>query len=723
MKEKVKGLFRRNKDLKIKAKTLAQRLNLTDYEYEQLKAILNRLVEEGFLERTGKRFKLIPQVEEDLIGEFKYIPEGGYGFVKTKNKYIRDLFIPAKFLGTAFDGDIVKVELLAHKRGKNFEGKIVEIIERKRNEIIGTLKKKKSFYFVEPEDEKIHKNIYVSKRNLNGAKPNDKVVVAEIEWEDEELPPMGIIKDVLGQAGSYDVEIYSLARENGFSPVFPKKVISSSKKIPAKIDDEEISKRIDFRKITTFTIDPVDAKDFDDALSIRKLKNGNFEVGIHIADVSHYVRKGEPIYEEARKRATSVYFVGKVVPMLPERLSNKICSLVPGKERLTFSVIAELTTRGKLASYKIAKTVIKSDKRFTYEEAQKVLDEGKGKFYDELFTLNRLARHLRNKRMRNGSINFHTPEVVFKLDENGSPLDIQIKKDIETHHLVEEFMLLANRIVATHVNKNKKETKPFVYRVHDLPDREKLIEFAKFVKSLGFSFNPDAANTPKQFQELLEQVKGTEEEALINNVAIRSMAKAEYSTKNIGHYGLAFKYYSHFTSPIRRFPDLVVHDLIYSYLTKSKANYSLRELDEICEHSSEQERNATNAERQSVKIKQVEFMQRHLGDVFTGVISGITNFGMFIELTENLAEGLIRLRDLESDYYEYNERKYSLIGVRTGKVYRLGDKVKVQVIRVNEERREIDFRLVEDENSNDGKPQRKRKKKETRKKKRKNRRG
>ena len=711
MKERVKAFFRRNKDLRIKPKVLASRLNIDEHDYPQLKAVLNKLVEEGFLEKSGKRYKLIPRVEGDIIGTFQYIPEGGYGFVKTNNRFLRDLFIPEKFMGTAFDGDLVKVELLAHKKGKNFEGKIIEVLERKRTEIIGTLKKTKAFYFVEPEDEKIHRKIYVDRKFLNGAKPEDKVVVTDIEWEDPHLPPIGVIKETLGKAGSYDIEIYSLARENGFSPTFPKKVLTAAKKIPVKIKEEEIKNRLDYRKITTFTIDPIDAKDFDDALSLRKLKNGNFEIGIHIADVSHYVRKNEPIYKEAEKRATSVYFVGKVVPMLPERLSNKICSLVPNEERLTFSVIAELTPRAKVVNYKIAKTVIKSDKRFTYEEAQKILDDGKGAFYDELFRLSKLARHLRNKRFRNGSINFHTPEVVFKLDKNGVPIEAKVKKEIETHHLVEEFTLLANRIEATHVNKKKKEEKPFVYRVHDLPDREKLIEFAKFVKSLGFSFDPNSPNTPKQFQALLEQVKGTEEEALINNVAIRSMAKAEYSTKNIGHYGLAFKYYTHFTSPIRRFPDLIVHNLIFSYVTKNNPEYSLKELDDICKHSSEQERKATNAERQSVRIKQVEFMKNHLGDVFTGVISGVTNFGMFIELPENLAEGLIRLRDLESDFYEYNEKQYSLIGIRTGKVYRLGDKVKVQVVRVDENRHEIDFMLVEDEKPEKSKKRKNKKKK------------
>ncbi len=711
MKEKIKAFFRRNKDIKIKAKGIAQRLNLTDYEYEQLKDVLNKLVQEGFLEKTGKRFKLIPQIDGELIGKFQYVPDGGYGFVHTENKYVRDIFIPSKFLGTAFDGDIVKVELLAHKKGKNYEGKIIEVLERKRDEIIGTLRKTKSFYFVEPEDEKIHRNIYVSPKNLKNARPNDKVVVGKIEWEDPNVPPTGIIIDSLGKAGSYDVEIYSLARENGFAPSFPRKVLSETKRISAKISREEIATRLDFRKVTTFTIDPVDAKDFDDALSLRKLKNGNYEVGIHIADVSHYVPKNGEIYNEAKKRATSVYFVGKVVPMLPERLSNKICSLVPNEDRLTFSVIVELTPRAKVVKYKIAKTVINSNKRFTYEEAQKILDNGKGPFYDELFRLQKLSQHLRNKRFRLGSINFHTPEVVFKLDKNGTPIDIKIKKDIQTHHLVEEFMLLANKIVAEHVNKNKKNEKPFIYRVHDLPNREKLIEFAKFVKSLGFSFDPNANNTPKQFQALLEQVKGTEEEALINNVAIRSMAKAEYSTQNIGHYGLAFKYYSHFTSPIRRFPDLVAHDLLFAY-SKKKSAYSLKELDEICKHSSEQERNATNAERQSVRIKQVEFMKNHIGDIFTGVISGVTNFGMFIELTENLAEGLIKLRDMENDFYEYNEKQYSLVGVRTGKVYRLGDKVKVQVIRVNEERREIDFLLIEEE-----KPKKRKKKKSSKRKK------
>ncbi len=702
MKERVKAFFRRNPNASFKPKSIAEKLYLDEYEFHQLKSILHKLVEEAFLEKVGKKYRLLKQVAQEITGIYRFVPEGNYGFVTTEHPGIRGIFISEKNSGTAIDGDLVRVELLAYsKRTKRYEGEITEVLERGRTEITGTLRKKKAFYFVEPDDPKINVVIHINKKALNGAKPNDKVIVTNIEWEHPQILPFGVIQTVLGKSGTYDVEIASLAIENGFSPVFPKNVISATKKIPIKIDKDEISKRVNYRNVVTFTIDPKDAKDFDDALSVRKLKNGNYEVGIHIADVSHYVKKGEPIYEEAKKRATSVYFVGRVVPMLPEKLSNKVCSLVPNEDRLTFSVIAELTPRAKVIKYQIAKTVINSNKRFTYEEAQKILDEKKGKYYDELFRLYSLSSHLRNNRYRKGSINFHTPEVEFELNDDGYPINIRVKKDLETHHLVEEFMLLANRLIATYVNKDKKKENPFVYRIHDFPEREKLIEFGKFVKSLGYNFDPNSPNTAKQFQQILEQVKGTEEEALINSVAIRSMAKAEYSTQNIGHYGLAFKYYTHFTSPIRRFPDLVVHDLIFSYANKKKINYTLRELDDICKHSSEQERNATNAERESVKIKQVEFMQKHIGDVFPAVISGVTNFGMFVELTENLAEGLIKLRDMENDYYEFNERQYSLVGTRTGKVFRLGDKVNVQVIRVDTERKEIDFVLYDEEPEKD----------------------
>lgn len=698
MKKKVKAFFKNNPALRIKSKELAERLGISEeFEYAELKYTLHKLTEEGFLEKYGKRYQLSQFSTKRLIGIVQIISEGDYGFVILKNHNIKDIFIAGKNLHTAFDGDLVEVKLLERQRGKNIEGTIIDIVERSRKEIVGTLQKSNSFYFVIPDDKKIHRDIYISTKKLCGAKPGDKVVVGNIEWKSPNLNPEGKIVEILGKAGSYDAEISSIAHEFGLSYKFPKSVSIEAEKIKEEIPESELKKRLDLRDQITFTIDPEDAKDFDDAVSVEKLENGNFLVGVHIADVSHYVRENSAIYKEALNRGTSVYLVGKVIPMLPEKLSNQVCSLVPGKDRLTYSVIAELTPSCKIVSYQIVKSVINSKRRFTYDEVQEILDKGEGEFFDKISLLNKIAKTLREKRIKKGSINFFTPEVVFKLDKNGKPLEINIKKIGESHNLIEELMLMANQIVATHIQPKKgQKVYPFVYRVHDRPEKEKITEFARFVQSLGYSFDPNSANNSKEFQKLLDSVKGTEEEAVVNEIAIRSMAKAIYSTKNIGHFGLGFKYYTHFTSPIRRFPDLIVHNLIYLYnQNKLEKKYTAEELEEICEHASAQERNAINAERLSVKLKQIEYLKSKVGKEFHGVVSGITNFGIFIELSQNLAEGLIRFRDMEDDYYVFDEKNYSITGRRTGKRIRLGDKVNVKLIRVDEEKREIDFILID----------------------------
>lgn len=697
MKKKIKSFFRNHPDAKIKTKELARKLGVeSEHEYAELKYFLHKLQEEDVITKLGKRYSLNRKDsfgEGKLIGKLSIFNGGDYGFVSLKNNNIKDIFIPGKYLNTAMDGDTVEVSLLAQKFGKNIEGQVINVLERAHKEIIGTLKKSKSFYFVESDDKKLHHNIYISQKNLSHAKEGDKVVIGDLEWKSPNANPEGKIQEVLGKAGSYDAEIAAIAREFGLSYQFPKDVIKQAESFSEKITKSEIKKRLDLRKEIIFTIDPEDAKDFDDAVSIKKLSNGNFSVGVHIADVSHFVKKGSPIFNEAKKRATSVYIVGKVIPMLPEKLSNNICSLVPGKDRLTYSVISEITPRGKIVSYQIKKSIINSKRRFTYHEVQNIIDKGKGEFYNEINLLNQLAKTLRKKRIKKGSINFHTPEVEFKLDKKGIPVDIQVKEIKESHNLIEEFMLLANQIIAGHINNSKDMNHlPFVYRIHDLPDKEKVEEFARFVKSLGYSFDPKAVNNSKQFQILLDKVKGSEEEAVINEIAIRSMAKAIYSTDNIGHYGLGFKFYTHFTSPIRRFPDLIVHKLIYNYIESAKEkNFSLAELEEICNHSSQKERSAVEAERMSVKLKQIEFLKNKIGEEFTAIVSGITNFGVFVELSHSLAEGLVRLRDIDDDFYIFDEKSYAIFGKRTGKRIRLGDKVNVKLIRVNEIKREIDF--------------------------------
>ncbi|MDQ7818335.1 MAG: ribonuclease R [Melioribacteraceae bacterium] len=699
MKKEIKAFFKNHPSLKVKSKEIAKHFGIVEeYAYSELKSVLYKLTEEGYLEKQGKRYSLSSFGSEKLIGQLQIIGEGGYGFVVLKDQtYKTDVFISGKNLGTAFDGDVVHVNLLSKKHGKNIEGQIVEIIERKQNEIVGRLEKSKSFYFVVPDNKKIHRDIYVSSEFLNGSNVGDKVVVGKIEWKSPDLNPEGQITDVLGKAGSYDAEIASIAREFGLSYKFSDKVLKQAESISEKIHDAEIKNRLDLRDAITFTIDPEDAKDFDDAVSVESLPNGNYQVGIHIADVSHYVTEDSPVYKEALNRATSVYLVGKVIPMLPENLSNVICSLVPNKDRLTFSVLVEMTPLAKIVSYEIKKTIINSKRRFTYEEVQQIIEKGNGDLKDKILLLNDLAKKLRTKRIKKGSINFFSPEVVFILDKNGIPVEIKIKEVRESNNLIEEMMLLANQIVAGHLKPKKNNLPlPFVYRIHDLPDKEKIIEFSRFVKSLGYSFDPNSANKSKQFQELLESCKGTEEEAVVNEVAIRSMAKAVYSTNNIGHYGLGFKDYTHFTSPIRRFPDLIVHKIIFNYLQNNQEkNFSVEELDEICNHSSVQERNAVNAERLSVKLKQIEYLKGKVGTEFHGVVSGITNFGIFIELSQNLAEGLIRYKDLEDDYYTFDEKNYAITGKRTGRRIRLGDKINVKLVRVDNEKREIDFTLLD----------------------------
>jgi ribonuclease R len=502
--------------------------------------------------------------------------------------------------------------------------------------------------------------------------------------------PVGEIVEVIGEEGTLKAEVTSIAREFGIPFLFNDKILSEAEKINLEIDEKEIVRRTDFRSKNVFTIDPLDAKDFDDALSIEKLENGNYKIGVHIADVSHYVKAGSSIDKEASARGNSVYFVGKAIPMLPEKLSNNLCSLVPNEDRLTFSVIFEMTERGEAVNHQIAKTVINSNRRFTYEEAQTIIETGEGDFSDDVNLLNELAKNLRSKRMKSGSFEFFTPEVQFQLDENGLPSNILKKEIKESNMLVEEFMLLANKTIAERIF--SRGNIPFVYRVHDYPDEEKITEFARFVKSLGYSFNPKVGKAASQFNQLMRQVRGTEEEGVINELAVRSMAKAIYSTKNIGHYGLGFKNYTHFTSPIRRYADLLVHRVLDKFLiSKSGRNYSLDQLTKICEHISATERTAMEAERRSVKLKQIQYLQNKLGEEFHAVISGVVNYGIFVELTDILAEGLIRARDLEGDFYVLDEKKYSLIGKRTKKQFRLGDKITVKLVRVDAENLELDF--------------------------------
>lgn len=636
-------------------------------------------------------------VGEELTGVID-IARSGDGFVSIEGK-TKDFFIHRKNTNHAFDGDTVKLMRL-HKpnAGSRPEGIITEVVKRKRSHFIGVVERINDTCFVIPDNTGIKADFYVPEARSMKAKHRDKVVVEFVEWRPKDKNPIGHITEILGSSGSNDIEMKSILVENGFFTSFPQHVLKEAEDLVFEVSAEEKKKRRDFSKITTFTIDPTDAKDFDDALSFQVLEDGLYEVGVHIADVSHYVAEHSALEKEAFKRATSVYLVDRVAPMFPERLSNIICSLRPNEDKCCYAAVFKMDDKAKIKDVWFGRTVIHSNKRFTYDEAQEILEGKEGPFKTELLKLNELAHILRRERFKDGSIGFEAPETKFQLDDTGKPVGVYVKERKDAHLLIEDFMLLANKAVATYIGKerNKNGKVPFVYRVHDLPNEEKLIDFQLFAQKFGYKIQFD---NPKQIarelNRLMQEIEGKPEQAVLQQLAIRCMAKAVYTTNNIGHYGLGFEYYTHFTSPIRRYPDVMVHRLLDKIMHDKKLP-TQDEIEYQCKHSSERERAANDAERASVKYKMAEFLLDRIGEHFDGVISGVKNWGIYVDLPQYNCEGLVRVETMRDDVYVFDERKMRMLGKRSDKIYQLGDKVEVKLTAVDIEKKTIDFELAKE---------------------------
>ena len=677
-------------------KQLFTGLKLTTHPLKMLCAdIVQEMAEDNFLIETEKGHYKLNDKGQIMTGTFQRKSNG-------KNLFIPEdggepVFVAERNSAHAMNNDKVKIILCAKRRRHEIEGQVIEILEHANTNFVGTLKVSKNYAFLLTESNTLANDIFIPKEKLKGGKNGDKAVVKITEWPEEAKNPFGEVIDILGKAGENTTEMHAILAEYGLPYVYPQAVEAAAEKISAEITPEDYAEREDFRDIVTFTIDPKDAKDFDDALSIRQLKPGLWEVGVHIADVSHYVKEGSIIDKEAVKRATSVYLVDRTIPMLPERLCNFICSLRPDEEKLAYSVIFNMNEKAEIKDYRIRHTVIKSNRRFTYEEAQNIIETGEGDYKEEILQLNKLAQILREKRMAAGAINFDRCEVKFEIDEKGKPLSVYFKVSKEANKLIEEFMLLANRTVAEHIGKVPKNKKPkvFPYRIHDLPDPDKLDNLSQFIARFGYKIRTGGSKTDvsKSINRLLSDIEGKKEQNLIETVSLRAMQKARYSIYNIGHYGLAFDFYTHFTSPIRRYPDLMVHRLLTRYLAGGRTAQADK-YEELCEHSSAMEQTAASAERASIKYKQVEFMSERIGNVYDGVISGVTEWGLYVEVNENKCEGMVPLRDLDDDYYEFDERNYCLWGRKYHHRYSLGDTVQVKVAKANLEKKQLDYALV-----------------------------
>ena len=696
---KISEIFRNNPTKSFNYKQISHAIGFEKKEQKSLvdNALIDmceqkilRQVAKGKFVANIKASYIVGTIDRQSVAHKTYlIPDDGS----------EQVFIAERSMNRALNGDRVKVMLYPLRRKKELEGEVVEIIKRAREQFVGIIDSQHGITILKANNKQLPMNIIIPPDKTKGAKNGQKCIASITYWGDKHENPIGEIIDILGDTGDNNTEMHAILAEFGLPYSYPQNLEKEANKISEQISEEEISRRIDFRDTTTFTIDPVDAKDFDDALSLRQVEEGVWEVGVHIADVTYFVEQGSDIDKEAFKRATSVYLVDRTVPMLPEHISNFICSLRPNEEKLTYSCIFKLNNDAEVLDYKIARTVIRSDRRFTYEEAQEIIETGKGDFAMEILTLNDLAKKLRNKRFASGAIAFERSEVRFEIDEKGKPINVIFKESKDSNKLIEEFMLLANRYVAQHIGmpKNKQKPQTFVYRIHDVPNTEKLLNFATFIKKFGYKIKTEGKNTTvsASINRLLDSIEGKKEQNMIESLAIRSMAKAVYSTNNIGHYGLAMKYYTHFTSPIRRYPDMAVHRLLTRYADpKNLKTIDTTDYDTICKHSSDMEQLAAQAERASIKYKQIEFMTDKIGKVYDGVISGISTWGIYVEIKENKCEGMVYIRDLEDDIYVYDEKNYCIVGRRTKKKYQIGDDVRIKVVRADLVKKYLDFSMV-----------------------------
>ena len=696
-------------------KQIASKMGISDTDGKT--QILKKLAELT----ANKKIKEVDRGKFQINEDRKYslgtldITSNGNGYF-ISDDYEEDIFVPNVNLGKGLHGDMVKVYVYKKRRSNKLEADVVEVVERAKSDFVGVLQLNKNFGFVLPDSNKMYADIFISQSKLNGAEHGDKVQATIIDWPEKSKNPFGKITKVLGKPGDHNTEMHSILLEYDLPYEFPSEVEKDAETLSIEITKDEITKRRDMRSDLTFTIDPKDAKDFDDALSFTKLENGNYEIGIHIADVSHYVQPKTILDAEAYERATSVYLVDRVVPMLPEMLSNGVCSLRPNEEKLTFSAVFEINEKAQIIKQCFGRTVTYSDKRFAYEEAQAIIENKNnivpanvsltGQEYnvddaivEAILKLDELAKILRKKRMKQGAISFDRVEVKFHLDEAANPVGVYFKEAKDANKLIEEFMLLANRKVAEFIGKSKggkPSNKTFVYRVHDEPDIEKLASLQNIISKFGYKINTDTReSTSDSLNQLLSDVHGKAESNMIETLAIRSMSKAVYTTQNIGHYGLAFDYYSHFTSPIRRYPDVMTHRLLQHYLDGGN-NAKQDVYEEKCKHSSKREELASKAERDSIKYMQVKYMQDHKDEVFNGVITGVTEWGIYVEITKNKCEGMVRIRDIKSDYYIFDEEQYAIVGQSTKQMYQLGDNVQVQVKKTDLERKHLDFNLIEE---------------------------